>query len=311
VLWTLFPAAFLLTACSAGKSTILTPESGSQSASRIRASIDPAARKSTLLYVVAENQVVDIDTYPDGKRVGKIVGLRAQGLCVDTKGDVFVTNWSPGDVVVFAHGEAKPLRTLDDSGEFPWACAYDRATGDLAVSNLFGSQNEPGNIAIYAHASGTAHLYYPPNMQTVYFGGYAPDGTLWVDGLDAATTFQYDSFRRGTFTPVDLKGARIFAPGSVQWSPKTRTMNVGDVRSLVVPRVYAVDNDGIVTRSTVLGCAQPSGCAVADFLIDGGTLLASEVDGVTNGVQLFGYPTGGSPSGEIRLPHPGAMVISR
>jgi hypothetical protein len=132
-------------------------------------------------------------------------------------------------------------------------------------------------------------------MSSVYSVGYQDGtGTLWLDGFDASGNFQYDSFARGKFTPVSITGGTIGYPGDVQWSAKTRTMNVDDEGLLSTPTIYQVSATGKIIGSTVLACNyQSPGCDVAGFAIKGPGIVA--VDLIHGSVALFSYPSGGQP----------------
>jgi hypothetical protein len=101
-----------------------------------------------LLYLT--QSAVKVFTYPQGKLVG---GLQqhysARGECVDSDGDVFVTNID-GRIEEYAHGRIGPIGELDTVRGYPLACAIDPTTGDLAATvggnriDIFkGAQGKP------------------------------------------------------------------------------------------------------------------------------------------------------------------------
>ena len=127
------------------------------------------------------------------------------------------------------------VASLSDPGQFPVGCAYDRSTGNLAVSNIINTSGGPGSISIFSGGV-LQNTYFPPNMTRVYFLGYeGGTGTLWLDGSNSSSGFQYDSFSGGTFTPVAITGGTIGFPGTVAWSAKTHSMNVGDQDTFSAP----------------------------------------------------------------------------
>jgi hypothetical protein len=91
------------------------------------------AATSKLLYVSdISTDDVQIFTYPQGAPAGTLTGFdRPQGECVDAAGDVFVANTNASNIVEYAHGATTPVATLNDSGQFPVACAINPRNGEL------------------------------------------------------------------------------------------------------------------------------------------------------------------------------------
>jgi len=85
--------------------------------------------------------------YPSGKLVGKLTGFHdPQGMCVDKKGDVYITNSQFGLLFEYAHGGTEPMNVYEDPGDRFVGCSVS-ATGDVAATG--------GNICIWKH--GVAH----------------------------------------------------------------------------------------------------------------------------------------------------------
>ena len=87
--------------------------------------------------------------FTSAKLVGKLRGFTAPPsfVCNGTNGEVFVpySQFYSGPIYIneYAHGDSKPLATLSDPGPgYPFACAVDPTTGNLAVLN-------GKNVAIY------------------------------------------------------------------------------------------------------------------------------------------------------------------
>ncbi len=77
-----------------------------------------ASASKTLLYfdddVTNDTYVFD---YPSGKLVGKLTGFHdPQGMCVDQKGDVYITNPQFGLLFEYAHGGTKPINIYERPG---------------------------------------------------------------------------------------------------------------------------------------------------------------------------------------------------
>ena len=218
-----------------------------------------------------------------------------QGACVDTAGNVYFANTNDSDLVEYSHSGTY-LATLNDAERYPVGCAYDRTTGNLAVSNITDASGGNGSISIFKNGV-VQKTYYPIAMTSVYFVGYQ-DGTsiLWIDGKNSSGIFQYDKFANGAFTPVKITGGSIGFPGGVQWSAKTHIMNVGDQTASATPTVYQVSSTGRVVGSTVLTCPEPSLCEFVQFAIKGARIVAP--DALNLNVQLYSYPAGGQPIGQ-------------
>jgi hypothetical protein len=195
--------------------------------------IAPGAKGTDLLYVSdLLAQVVDIYTYGHSIRlVGTLTGFfNPEGLCVDTAGDVYVTNdTSEGvhQITEYAHGATTPLRTLNDPDGRANGCSVNPKTGDLAVADFWGPTEQIGNVAVYPHAGGTPTFYSNPNIYYYYYCAYDDDGNLYVDGETQGSVFGLGKLPKGgntlKFIPVD---ETIYLPGGIQWDGKY--LAVGD-----------------------------------------------------------------------------------
>jgi hypothetical protein len=62
--------------------------------------------------------------YPSGKQVGKLTGFHdPQGMCVDQKGDVYITNLQFGLLFEYAHGGTKPINIYERPGSSLTGCS--------------------------------------------------------------------------------------------------------------------------------------------------------------------------------------------
>jgi hypothetical protein len=72
--------------------------------------------------------------YPNGKLVGTLTGFDdPQGMCVDKKGDVYITNPRYGLLLEYAHGGTKTIGAYERSGSGLNGCSVS-ATGDVAAT---------------------------------------------------------------------------------------------------------------------------------------------------------------------------------
>ncbi len=214
--------------------------------------------------------------------------LEPQGACTDKSGNFFVANTAVSTVEEYTHSGTY-VATLADPGQFPVGCASDRTTGNLAVSNIIDVSGGPGSIVIY-NGGVLQHTYFPPNLSPYFLAYEDGTGILWVDGLDSAGMFQYDSFSGGLFTPVTICCVSIAFPGALMWSGKVKSMVVGDQGTTF----YQVSDTGKITGSTVLQCTQQSDfCDIVQATIKGPGIVGP--DAIHLGAARFAFPAGGSP----------------
>ena len=289
-------------------------QSGSALHDRGGSWILPEAKKSDLLYVSdLLAQVVDIYTYGHGyKLVGELTGFfNPEGLCVDKKGNVYVTNdTSEGvyQITEYAHASTSPIRTLNDPDGRANGCSVDPTTGNLAVADFWGPSEIIGNVAVYPKASGTPTSYSNPNIYYDYYCGYDDKGNLFVDGETEGSVFGLGELVKGgstlNFINIDQT---IYLPGGVQWDGKY--LAVGDqvaVKHNFTSTIYQFSIKG--SEATTVNTMVLSGSSqVAQFWIPrihngakrhyGDRLIGPNQDG--KDTLFWDYPTGGSPTNTI------------
>jgi hypothetical protein len=269
----------------------------------------PEARVDDLLYV-SNTHTVTIYSYPKGRLEGTIrFGYLPGGECVDSTGDIFVTNLDTGQIFEYAHGENKPLKVLRSPGADPLGCSVDPTTGNLAVSSLgFGSS---GSIGIYKHARGTPKIYQDTAFQQYWYCGYDAAGNLYVDGQNASSTFEFAELPRGRHHLKSIAlNQSIGWPGGVRWDGKY--VVVGDQNIAVVYQFVIKGNTGAKAGSTSLGGSDVSG--VGDFDILGSRLIAPNhcTGSCTGNVLFYRYPAGGLPTKTIAkgVRYPVGLAVS-
>ncbi|HEY2475645.1 MAG TPA: hypothetical protein VGI19_12720 [Candidatus Cybelea sp.] len=300
-------AAAAITGC--GTLPGLRQAQADNAAGRLREPLQPAAKSGALLYVSdTETSDVYVYTYPGGVLKQTLSGfVDPGGECVDSKGDVFVTNTGGLDIVEYAHGSTTPIATLSDPGWFPFGCSVDPTTGNLAVTNFSPSSGSgPGNVVIYEHAKGKPKKQYSDRaMNGVLLCGYDSRGNLFVDGVTLASTTTFAELRKGAskLTNIALDQS-ITAPGGVQWDGKY--VAIGDETSDTIYRFSIKGKKGTKVGSVALS----GGSAIVQFWIDG-----SNIAGPNSGngsVGIWKYPAGGSPTKTISgLYVPLGAVVSR
>jgi hypothetical protein len=269
--------------------------------------IAPKARQVDLLYVASQMTTnVDVYSYPQGKKAGTLTGLNfPNGLCSDAKGDVFIPNLLANDILEYAHGGTSLIATLDDTGQDPEACAFDPATGNLAVVNITSGGLGPGSISVYMNASGAPEVYSDPMIQLPYSCGYDDRSNLFVDGLtefpSEGGVFQFAELPKGhsAFKTIMLDKT-IRVPGGVQWDGKY--MAVGDAITGVIYRTNGAG--GKVEASTTLSGSDGD----FQFFINGATIVAPSF--YSSKVGFWNYPAGGRATRTLVVGSPYGVTVS-
>lgn len=215
-------AVVVLTGCA---KTSIQPQAfvPQSSASRLTSRLAPAAGHRNLLYLSQRSSVLVFD-YGTSNLVNTLSYFTdAAGQCTDPQGDVYVTNWGAADVIEFAHGGSKPIKTLIDPSPYPIDCTFDHTTGNLAVINQYGqSQYSAGNVAIYTDAKGNPKTYKIKGLTTYFSGSYDSSGNLLVGGTATGSyTVNFAMLQRaGTgFKAVTLekRSPNFKYPGYTRW----------------------------------------------------------------------------------------------
>lgn len=293
-----------LAACSSAGSQVAPPGSVQDSTVR-HANVDagpswmkPAGYVGALLYVSDPGaNVVNVLTYPNGKRIGKLTGFnQPRGECVDASGNVYITNEGASNILEYAHGGTTPIKTIDEPGQKPYDCAVNlnegNLTGNFAVANTSTTSGGPGSVTIYGgKAAGTHQLN---SFSSVLFLGYTHQenvSNLFVDGLDESGGFRCAilSPHRTKFRPVSLPQS-IGAPGAIQWDGKYLT--VGDQNGPSGTTI--IDRFSIKFGNITFIDAVPLSSQVGQYFPDGATVVGPYTTSGT--VSFWSYPAGGSPT---------------
>jgi NHL repeat len=246
------------------------------------------AKRLDLLYVSYAGAVY-VYSYPQGKLKGTLGGFSSpRGLCVDSAGDVWITDYNEQQIVEYAHGGTEPIAMLSDADERPIDCSVDPTTGDLAVSNVYTTPPlHRGSVLIFPQAQGTPQTYVVPGMYNVCYLAYGADGSLFTDGLDFTgyqTVFADLPKSARSFRPV-LLDQQVVQPGGVQWDGQRMTV------TNTIASVYRVRIKRLVGKRT--GTVSLGGTStVGQYWIQGHTLIGpTPVGGF---VGFWKYPQGGA-----------------
>lgn len=282
-----------------------------------RSWMSPDAKKQQLLYVSDQKtDDVYVYSYPKGELVGTLTGFAAPyGQCTDKSGNIFITQFEASDVVEYAHGGTNPIQTLDTPGQYPVGCSVDPKTGNLAVA-AFVSDNYPGGISVFAHATGTPKDYQAPGMYYYFPPAYDDRGNLFVEveGPSSGGTVVVELPRgSGTFKALFLD-VTIHFPGGVQWDGKHVDLDDQSFSASAGSGIYQVQVKGKF-GTTIGEFALPGSCGFSDVVqpwVQGskivgpdtycGTVGIDSLRGGANQKYLTGtqYPIGATVS-EVKI----------
>lgn len=317
-------AAALLTCCNGGlPSSSLPPEVPPQAhaapgtdAARPNAvqsrkswlSADAKAAKA-LLYV-ASGSTVDVYAWPALDQVGSLTGFQSPGgMCVDKRGDVYVTDITTLTISEYPHDGLTPIARLTDAYGSPEGCSVDPKTGNLAVSTAVTSSGL-GNVLVFTHARGMPKAYSTADVGLDVVPAYDPNGNLFVDGYDASIAGLAElPSGGGTFESITLDQT-IDDPTGLDWDGKY--LAIADASTGTIYQLSVSGTTATVAGSTSL----TDGRYLDQFWVTGisKNIQGDEVVGASYGydsVDVWSYPSGGQPSASISgLSEPAGVVIS-
>jgi|HubBroStandDraft_4_1064222.scaffolds.fasta_scaffold171772_1 hypothetical protein len=198
----------------------------------------PEAKSEDLLYVSdGSTDSVFVYSYKSRQQVGNLTGFGSPyGQCVDGTGDVWIADFRSSDVVEYAHGGTKPLKTLSVGGGsngWPVGCSVS-PNGDLAVSIglLADAPSGAGAILVFKGASGLPVTYTDSDCYNPLAPGYDDKGNLYVEGTEYISYYM----QRGNVCELPAGGTSLrvvsvrrrdhgrkrpaFGTGGVMWDGK-------------------------------------------------------------------------------------------
>jgi hypothetical protein len=305
-------AAALLGGCGGSQPPIGAPGAMPQTsaiathADRGKSWMLPEGKTADLLYAPnTEGSTVLVFSYPQGKPVGELSGFNGNvnHVCTDRSGDIFVTvegATSQSYIYEFAHGGAQPIATLVDPG-FPFGCAVDPTTGNLAVANILGPSDH-GSIAVFEGAQGTPTIYTDPNLDEFLFCAYDDSGNLYADASDVATLL--DELPANGNGLIEVTFNKGIYPASIQWNKGGLAIADGTSGNHGEQAIYQVQVRG--TSATIesttwlwsLGNRKESG---VQFWIQGNKIIGPDHTFNTKGrLEFWRFPKGGRPTKVIQ-----------
>jgi hypothetical protein len=260
----------------------------------------------------AANNDVQIYNYPipspSASPVATLLGItpsvpfvQPQGECVDNAGHVFVTSTANSYIYEFNHN-GTPVQMIDDPGQYPVGCAWDRTTGNLAVSNILTTSGGPGSISLYTPPYGAPTIITNAAFGNVYFLGYRPNGVLFADGFNSSAVFALWKLvpptGSGVATISTAAGCLVGGgapcltfPGGVQWDGAH--MTVGDQNAGTINRFLGTG----AWVGPIITLSGAGTCDVVQYFIGSqwDPIAPARVVGPEAGcgvAQVFTYPAG-------------------
>lgn len=203
---------------------------------------------------IADNGLgtVYLYSYATHKQLEHISGF--SGLitaCTDAQQDVYMVDFQAHKIDEYSHGGTL-VQTLTDADGYPYSCAVDPVTGNLAVANYRNSSDElPGNLVIYPGATGTPAEYSVLNMAQPFYVTYDANGNLFINGNQSG----YGSpivaeMPAGATWFKDLRMDRNFTRvGGIQWDGSYLAICDTDVKPNVIYR-FSIVSGVLTTKGT-------------------------------------------------------------
>ncbi len=234
----------LLAACSSGgsQSSIGVPNAIPQTSAIVpyaahgKSWMAPGAEKQTNLLYISNwgTDDVTVYTYLDGSGlvlVGTLTGFSLPtGLCTDRAGNVWITDYGSRKIFEYAHGGTTPIFTITEFEAFPYDCAVDPTTGNLAVSNQHpNAKFDPhGDVKVYPKGRRPGKIYTTSGgFGDTYFVTYDDKSNLYVDASPCFYSYCKDEAggpglyrlanRGSAFKRLTLKGATLYEPIAINW----------------------------------------------------------------------------------------------
>ncbi|HKU82369.1 MAG TPA: hypothetical protein VJP76_09400 [Candidatus Tumulicola sp.] len=273
-------AAIALAGCAGA---LQPPAESAPQAAPLKSWMLPGAQKqSNLLYVSNVGaRDVTVYTYANGYGlllVGTLAGFaQPTGMCADSAGDVFISDVltefnKSGQVFEYAHGGTNPIYNLTLRLGFPYACAVDPKTGNLAVvvKHTGGNYGAYGAVNVYpegGHSKSRKIYAAATGFSAVYSVTYDDKGNLYADASPCFDSVCYYGggppglyvLTPGSqyFTPLTLSGGTLYQPAAISWVNPIFLVGDENLQNQRSPGAYKVYVSG--SSATVVGTIQYAG----------------------------------------------------
>lgn len=295
---TLFACAFLLAGC--GSVQLPSSDAGVRQSSPV--SDRKGLAKADLIYVSDADSEVTVYNLAKQTLVGVLTHFdQPMGECVDAGGDVYIADYSAEKIFEYAHGGAKPIKTLDDSPYTPYECAVDPTTGDLAVTN-YGGTSKSGNVTIWPKGSGQPTAYADSALIYFFSCAYDRNGNLLLSGSPDGRTGAFAWLPHGgsqlikIAIPGPKSGWTWYSIDGVQWDGEYFVLDYGQSFyriSVIHGLAYYIGDIHLTDYAEFYGPAfiyTPNSTSKSQQILGGETSTSSSY-----AVGSFDYPGGTGP----------------
>lgn len=196
----------------------------------------PQAKKQPSLLYVANDGPSDVTvyTYVNGSGlllVGTLTGFKQPaGMCSDAAGHVWIDDYGSRKIFEYAHGGTDRIFTISEFSGFPYDCAVDPATGNIAVANQHpnGKYQAFGNVVVYPKGSKIGTTYTTgTGFSNVFFLTYDDHSNLYLDATPCLRSYCYYgggppglyvlAAGSGSFAPLTFSGGTLRQPAAISW----------------------------------------------------------------------------------------------
>jgi hypothetical protein len=268
--------------------------------------ISPDIARAPRLFWATDYGLAEVNIYamPSMTLKATLTGFSGpQGECSDSGGNIYVVNTNYTEVLKYSR-TGSPLATYTDTYGYPVGCAVDPATGNLAVTDIFGFSGA-GQVLVYSSPSSSPTVLTNPSQYFYYFAGYGPGSSLWVSGRNSYGTYMVSACGSSSCSTIPLSGGTVYFPGAVQWDNVRGTWVVFDQLCNGGNEAcsYTVSGSGVLGTQTLYNNYNGTGaCDLVQGVIaaNGKKYVAGgdyQYCGAASSTEdRWGYPGGGNPT---------------
>jgi hypothetical protein len=278
--------------------TFSPPQNGPAS----RSWVNSSASRGDLVYLAVLEEVL-VYSYPGGKRVGTLTGVKsAVALCSDISGNVWVIesdSHKHSILLKYTHDGSGPIARLQLSDRAA-ACSVDPSSGNLAAGTL------NSNVAVWTNGEGSPTLY----STSAFFKEVR---TISYDGRGDLYMRSSAGDKSGAWLPEGgtvVTQFHITKRGSYGWDGRYFVIGPEDGGYTKPMTRYKLHggNGRVVGNVSLKNCAL--GYAPPSFAIAGSELAVSCGIDETNSLNYYKYPQGGIPIKTVVPGATGSVAIS-
>ena len=276
----------------------------------------PQARRSgaalagsgDLLYISISTRggdVVQAFDYPSGHQAFTLQ-TKSEGLCSDTNGNVFVTDYE-GGLSEYAHGGGSPIDDIGDTNNYPQGCAVDPVSGNLAAVGSYEILGAP-NVTIFSKTGsgyGAPVTYTDSSVSSFVWCTYDGSGDLFTAASTRSGAALYElPDGSKSLTHINLPFQTSQSVGSIQWDGQYLAMaNPIYGKGKKPATIYRLHVSGstatIINTIKLRSPKNRNEMYGAQLWIQDGAIIYPESH--KKNVGIWTYPAGGLPTKTIKV----------